>query len=81
MILLSDGVHNSGLVSPEEATEYAKIHDVQIHTIGLGSVEPVFLRDDIYGEPQYAELDEETLVIQLHNKPMVNITNHLMNKH
>ena len=62
VILLSDGVHNSGLVTPEEATEYAKNNNVQIHTIGLGSVEPVFLRDDIYGEPQYAELDEDTLV-------------------
>jgi Ca-activated chloride channel homolog len=63
VILLSDGVHNSGLVTPDEAVEYAKINDIQIHTIGLGSVEPVFLRDDIYGEPQYAELDEETLII------------------
>ena len=63
VILLSDGVHNSGLITPEEATEYAKVNGVQIHTIGLGSVEPVFLRDDIYGEPQYAELDEESLVI------------------
>ena len=62
IILLSDGVHNSGLVSPEEATSYAKINQVQIHTIGLGSVEPVYLRDDIYGEPQYAELDEDTLI-------------------
>lgn len=62
VILLSDGVHNSGLVTPEEATEYAKINGVQIHTIGLGSTEPVYLRDDIYGEPQYAELDENTLV-------------------
>ncbi|KAF6246044.1 VWA domain-containing protein [Nitrosopumilus sp. b2] len=62
VILLSDGVHNSGLVTPQEATEYAKVNGVQIHTIGLGSVEPVFLRDDIYGEPQYAELDEDTLV-------------------
>ncbi|MBT6440704.1 MAG: VWA domain-containing protein [Flavobacteriales bacterium] len=62
IILLSDGVHNSGLVSPEEAIGYAKINQVQIHTIGLGSIEPVYLRDDIYGEPQYAELDEDTLV-------------------
>ena len=61
VILLSDGVHNSGLVTPQEATEYAQINGVQVHTIGLGSAEPVFLRDDIYGQPQYAELDEETL--------------------
>ncbi|MBC8502604.1 MAG: VWA domain-containing protein, partial [Nitrosopumilus sp.] len=53
VILLSDGVHNSGLITPEEAIDYAKINHVQIHTIGLGSVEPVYLRDDIYGEPQY----------------------------
>ena len=62
VILLSDGVHNSGLITPEEATEYAKINHIQIHTIGLGSIEPVYLRDDIYGEPQFAELDEDTLV-------------------
>lgn len=62
VILLSDGVHNSGLVTPEEAVEYAQINSVQIHTIGLGSIEPVFLRNDVYGEPQYAELDEDTLV-------------------
>ncbi len=62
IILLSDGVHNSGLISPQEVIDYAKMNNVQIHTIGLGSSEPVFLRDDIYGEPQYAELDEETLV-------------------
>ena len=62
IILLSDGVHNSGLISPQEAIDYAKINNVQIYTIGMGSSEPVFLRDDIYGEPQYAELDEETLV-------------------
>jgi len=63
IILLSDGVHNSGLVTPDEAIEYAKINNIQIHTIGLGSVEPVYLRDDIYGDAQYAELDEETLVL------------------
>lgn len=62
VILLSDGVHNSGFVTPDEAIEYAKVNNVQIHTIGLGSAEPVYLRDDIYGEPQYAELDEETLM-------------------
>ena len=48
--------------TPKEAIEYAKINNIQIHTIGLGSIEPVYLRDDIYGEPQYAELDEHTLV-------------------
>ncbi|MDC0155373.1 aerotolerance regulator BatA, partial [Nitrosopumilus sp.] len=55
------GIHNSGLVSPEQATQYAILNNVQVHTIGIGSNEPVYLRDDIYGDPQYAELDEQTL--------------------
>ena len=61
IILVSDGIHNSGLVSPEQAIQYAINNNVQIHTIGIGSDEPVYLRNDIYGEPQYAELDEITL--------------------
>ena len=61
IILLSDGIHNSGLISPEQATQYAILNNVQVHTIGIGSNEPVYLRDDIYGDPQYAELDEQTL--------------------
>ena len=61
IILLSDGIQNSGLVSPEQAIQYAIGNNVQIHTIGIGSEKPIYLRDDIYGEPQYAELDEITL--------------------
>jgi len=61
IILLSDGIQNSGLVSIEQATQYAIINNVQVHTIGIGSEKPVYIRDDIYGEPQYAELDENTL--------------------
>ena len=61
IVLLSDGIQNSGLVSPEQAIQYAIKNNVQIHTIGMGSENPVYLRDDIYGEPQYAELDEITL--------------------
>ena len=61
IILLSDGIQNSGLVTPDQAIEYAIRNNVQVHTIGIGSNEPTYLRDDIYGEPQYAELDEQTL--------------------
>ena len=61
IILLSDGIQNSGLVTPDQAIQYAIVNNVQIHTIGIGSEKPVYLRDDIYGEPQYAELDEITL--------------------
>ena len=61
IILLSDGVHNSGLVTPDEASEYAKMAGVKVHTIGMGSKDPVFLRNNVFGEPQYAELDEGML--------------------
>ena len=61
IILLSDGIQNSGLVSVEQAIQYAIINNVQVHTIGIGSEKPVYIRDDIYGEPQYAELDEDAL--------------------
>ena len=61
IVLLSDGIQNSGLVSIEQATQYAIINNVQVHTIGIGSEKPVYVRDDIYGEPQYAELDEDAL--------------------
>jgi len=61
IILLSDGVHNSGVIDPDEAIQYAQINNVQIFTIGVGSQEPVYLGDNIYGEPQYAKLDEKAL--------------------
>jgi Ca-activated chloride channel family protein len=61
IVLLSDGIQNSGLVSIEQSIQYAIINNVQVHTIGIGSEKPVYIRDDIYGEPQYAELDENTL--------------------
>lgn len=62
VILLSDGVYNSGRVTPEEAITYAHATNVTVHTIGIGSIEPVFLKYDVFGEQQYAELDEDTLI-------------------
>ena len=61
VILLSDGVNNAGAVSPEEASRFANNNNIQVHTIGLGSEEPVILGYDFFGRAQYAELDEETL--------------------
>ena len=61
VILLSDGVNNAGVVSPQEAVEFAKINNIQVHTVGMGSEEPVVLGYDPWGRPQYAELDEGTL--------------------
>ncbi|ABK76692.1 conserved hypothetical protein [Cenarchaeum symbiosum A] len=61
IILLSDGVHNSGRTVPGEALELAIQGNIRVHTIGMGSDEPVRVGDDIFGEPRYAELDEDTL--------------------
>jgi Ca-activated chloride channel family protein len=61
VILLSDGVNNAGVISPEEAIEFAKSNKVQVYTIGLGSTKKVVLGYDWFGNPQYAELDERTL--------------------
>ena len=61
IVLLSDGSSNSGLISPQQATEFSKLNKIQVHTVGLGSEEPVFVRMSNFGTPLYAELDEETL--------------------
>lgn len=61
VILLSDGVNNAGVISPEEAVLFAKSSKIQVYTVGMGSDEPVILGHDWFGRPQYAELDEATL--------------------
>jgi len=61
VILLSDGVNNAGVISPQEAIEFAKTNNIQVYAIGLGSVGKVVLGHDWFGNPQYAELDETTL--------------------
>jgi Ca-activated chloride channel family protein len=63
VILLSDGVSNSGVISPEEAIVFAKDNKIQVYTVGMGSSEPVVLGYDWFGNPQYAELDENTLML------------------
>ncbi len=37
LILLTDGEHNSGEISPKEATKLAQDADIKIYTIGMGS--------------------------------------------
>ena len=62
VILLSDGDHNAGVVTPSEAVQYALQKKIQIHTIGMGSDKPVLLGTNIYGNPLYAELNEAELI-------------------
>ncbi len=61
VILLSDGVNNAGVISPEEAAKFAKANKIQVYTVGLGSEKPAILGYDFFGNPQYATLDEKTL--------------------
>jgi len=61
IILLSDGVNNAGVISPDQAAEFAKDRGIQVFTIGMGSQSPYLLGYDLFGTPQYASLDETTL--------------------
>ncbi len=63
VILLSDGVSNAGVISPQEAVSFAKTNNIQVYTIGLGSENKTILGYDWFGNPQYAELDEVTLQV------------------
>ena len=40
IILLSDGVSNSGVLRPEEAAQIAKTYGIKVYTIGIGSNKP-----------------------------------------
>jgi Ca-activated chloride channel family protein len=61
VILLSDGVNNAGVISPQEAIQFAIANNIQVYTIGMGSEGRVILGQDWMGNPIYAELDEATL--------------------
>lgn len=61
IILMSDGVNNAGVISPDDAISFAKMNDIQVYTVGIGSNDKVILGYDWFGRPQYAQLDEETL--------------------
>jgi len=61
VVLLSDGVNNAGVISPQEAIAFAKANNIKVDTIGLGSKGKTVLGYDWKGNPQYAELDEATL--------------------
>ena len=62
IILLTDGVNNSGVLSPLKAAELAHDEGIKIYTIGLGAEQtsPSFNQIFLNRMPQ-AELDEQTL--------------------
>jgi Ca-activated chloride channel family protein len=67
IILLTDGVNNSGVLIPTKAAEIAKQEDIKIYTIGLNSAQQNS-NNIFFGFNSTAELDEDTL------KEVANIT-------
>ncbi len=65
IILLTDGVSNAGQVNPLKAAKVAKDLGVKIHTIGIGTDQPVSRQfpASIFGQamPTQSEYDEKTL--------------------
>lgn len=59
IILLTDGVNNSGILSPLKAAELAKQDNIKVYTIGLGAESLPRGLDDIFASE--SELDEKTL--------------------
>ncbi|PZD79034.1 VWA domain-containing protein [Mesonia sp. K7] len=67
IILMTDGVNNTGFIDPKIATELAVEYDIKVYTIGLGTngmaLSPYFI--DARGRIQYrnmpVEIDEQLL--------------------
>jgi Ca-activated chloride channel homolog len=59
VLMLTDGMINTGAINAEEAIHLARSHDVKIHTIGIGS--DLMIVQTLFGERQVnpsRELDE-----------------------
>lgn len=62
IILLTDGVNNSGVLPPLKAAELARADDIKVYTIGLGAeVDPQATGGLFLNMNVTADLDEETL--------------------
>lgn len=65
VILLTDGVSNAGRVSPLKAAQVARDLGIKVHTVGIGSNQPVVIQipGGLFTENriQRVEFDEETL--------------------
>ncbi|MCB0311585.1 MAG: VWA domain-containing protein [Bdellovibrionales bacterium] len=66
IILLTDGVSNSGQVNPIKAAKVARDLGIKIHTVGIGSSQPVTIRmpGDLFFQRSFTqvEFDEKTLI-------------------
>ena len=62
VILLTDGVNNSGVLDPLKAAELAQNDGIKVYTIGLGAeVDPRILAGGLFNRAPTADLDEDTL--------------------
>jgi Ca-activated chloride channel family protein len=66
VVLLTDGVNNSGELSPENAAQAAQALDIKVYTVGAGTEGVVRMPvQDPFGGRQYvrqrSEIDEQTL--------------------
>ena len=62
IILLTDGVNNSGVLAPLKAAELAQADGIKIYTIGLGAkIDPQALGGLFFNMNATADLDEDTL--------------------
>jgi Ca-activated chloride channel family protein len=62
IILLTDGVNNSGVLPPLKAAELARDFGIKVYTIGLGAtVDPQSFGGMFFDMNVRADLDEETL--------------------
>ena len=65
LILLTDGRHNAGDITPEQAAEAVGILGIKVYTIGVGGKGPAPFRVETFFGPriiqQRVDLDEETL--------------------
>lgn len=62
VILLTDGVNNSGVLEPLKAAELARADGIKIYTIGLGAeIDPRAMGGLFFNMNVTADLDEETL--------------------
>ena len=66
VILLTDGVNNSGQINPEDAAQMAELYGIRVYTIGVGTIgkakSPVGIANGQYiYDWVEVEIDEETL--------------------
>ena len=62
IIFLSDGVNSSGAISPETAIELAKVFNIKIYTIGIGSNNKINVIRRTPSRERNFEFDEQFLI-------------------